>query len=65
MNELLAIEGGIIERCAAVGRETATAMARGTLRQSHGDVASAVGGFAGLRSGGRTGFGALSLRADR
>ncbi|MBC9033844.1 CinA family protein [Sphingomonas sp. JC676] len=45
--ELLAIDSRMIERCGAVSRETAIAMAQGALSRSHGDVAIAITGFAG------------------
>lgn len=45
--ELLAVDAEIIEKCGAVSRETAIAMAEGALACSHGDVAIAITGFAG------------------
>ena len=45
--ELLGIDGVTIERCGAVSRDTAIAMAEGALRRSHGDIAISVTGFAG------------------
>jgi nicotinamide-nucleotide amidase len=45
--ELLAVEQDTIDGCGAVSRQTAEAMVRGALRNSHGDVAVAITGFAG------------------
>jgi len=45
--DLLFVDRRAIERCGAVSRETAIAMAEGALRNSEGDVAIAVTGFAG------------------
>lgn len=45
--ELLNIAAHMIERCGAVSRDTAEAMAKGALAASHGDVALAITGFAG------------------
>ncbi|MGF7147140.1 nicotinamide-nucleotide amidase [Sphingomonas zeicaulis] len=45
--ELLGVAPGEIDRCGAVSREVAIAMARGALAASHADIALAVTGFAG------------------
>jgi len=45
--ELLAIERDTIDGCGAVSRQTAEAMVRGALRNSHGDLAVSITGFAG------------------
>ena len=45
--ELLGIARAKIDRCGAVSRDVAEAMAEGALAASHGDVAIAITGFAG------------------
>jgi nicotinamide-nucleotide amidase len=46
-SELLDIDAALIDRCTAVSREVAEAMAQGALARSHGDVAMAITGYAG------------------
>lgn len=45
--ELLGVAHRDIERCGAVSREVAIAMAEGAIKSSHADVALAVTGYAG------------------
>jgi len=45
--DLLGIEAGMIDRCGAVSRDVALAMAQGAVRGSAADVVLAVTGFAG------------------
>lgn len=45
--ELLGIRRQQIDRCGAVSREVAIAMARGAIEQSQADIAVAITGFAG------------------
>ncbi|WP_112381422.1 MULTISPECIES: CinA family protein [Sphingomonas] len=45
--ELLGIASDKIDRCGAVSRDVAVAMAEGALAYSHGDIAVAITGFAG------------------
>jgi nicotinamide-nucleotide amidase len=45
--ELLGVAKGMIEKCGAVSRDVALAMAEGALDRSNADIALAVTGFAG------------------
>jgi nicotinamide-nucleotide amidase len=46
-HELLGVDSGLLERCGAVSKPVAIAMAEGALGRSTGDLAVAVTGFAG------------------
>ena len=45
--ELLGLARDLVERCGAVSREVAVAMAEGALAASHADIALSITGFAG------------------
>ena len=45
--ELLGLAHDFVERCGAVSRDVAVAMAQGALAASHADIALAITGFAG------------------
>lgn len=67
--ELLHVARDVVERCGAVSRDVAEAMADGALKGSHGDVGVAITGFAGPGAPddepGLVHFGCVSRRGHR